>query len=78
MRVNFPAGGLQEGLPAQDQEVGTSFSLQNVRPFDVQDERIRGGKRPGLVKAYDTQVVGSHPIISISSITSTYIEPETP
>ena len=76
MRVPFPVGGLEAGRPAQDQEVGTSFSLQNVRPVDVTAERVRGGKRPGTVKAYTTQVSGNYAIIAITSISTTYIEPE--
>ena len=76
MRVTFPLEGLAEGVAAQDQPVSTSFSLQNVRPFDVDAERIRGGQRPGTVKAYDTQIVGDNPVIQMTSIVTTYIQPE--
>lgn len=76
MRVSFPIGGLAEGLPSQDQEVGTSPVLQNVRAYDVEDERIRGGQRPGTTKAYSTQISGSYPIISMCEIVTTYIKPE--
>lgn len=75
MRIPFPSGGLSEGIAAQDQEVGTSFSLQNVRPFDITAERIRGGQRPGTSLAYTTRVVGDYPVIHMTSIVSTYIEP---
>lgn len=74
MRIPFPASGLVEGIPAQDQEVGSSFSLQNVRPFDITDERIRGGQRPGSVLAYTTRIVGDFPVIRMAQIVSTYIE----
>ncbi len=76
MRVSFPSLGLREAVAAQDQEVGTSFSLQNVRPYDTEDERIRGGQRPGTVLAYSTQIVGDHPVIALTSIVTTYIRPE--
>ena len=76
MRIPFPVEGLVEGVASQDQAVRTSFSLQNVRPFDVSDERIRGGKRPGSVKAYTTQIVGDYPVIKMDSIVTTYITPE--
>jgi len=75
MRIPFPSGGLSEGIAAQDQEVGTSFSLQNVRPFDITAERIRGGQRPGTSLAYTTQIVGDYPVIAMTQIVSTYIEP---
>jgi len=76
MRIPFPYEGLNEGLPAQDQPVKTSFLMQNVRPFDISDERVRGGQRPGTVLAYTTRIVGDYPVIYMTSIVSTYIEPE--
>lgn len=76
MRIEFPINGLSEGLPAIQQKLETSFSLQNVRPYDVTDERIRGGQRPGTVLAYSTRVVGNNPIIAMFQITTVYIEPE--
>lgn len=77
MRVPFPYLGLDEGAAATEQPEGTSFSLQNVRPYDVTSERIRGGQRPGTTLAYTTQISGSaHPVLFITSIVTTYIEPE--
>jgi hypothetical protein len=76
VRIPFPTLGLSEGVPATEQPVRTSFSLQNVRPYDVSEERIRGGQRPGTVLAYDTQVVGDNPVINMASIVTTYIVPE--
>jgi len=75
MRIPFPSEGLNEGLPAQDQPVGTSFSLNNVRPFDISDERVRGGQRPGTSLAFSTRIVGDYPIIKMVQIVCTYIEP---
>ncbi len=75
MRIPFPHLGLVEGLPSGDQQAGTSPSLQNVRPFDIVDERIRGGQRPGTVLAYTTRVVGDFPIINMTEIVTTYIIP---
>ena len=75
MRIPFPTAGLREAVAVQDQEVGSSFSLQNVRPFDISDERTRGGQRPGTALAYTTRIVGDYPVIAMTSIISTYIEP---
>ena len=75
MKFRFPIKGLHKGLAAEDQPPATSPVLQNVRAFDVSDERVRGGQRPGLKKAYDTQVGGEHPVIGIVTITTTYIPP---
>jgi hypothetical protein len=77
MRVPFPVDGLVEGLPSVEQPPRTSFLLRNVRPFDVSKEKIRGGQRPGTVKAFTTQISGaSHPVLYMTSITTTYITPE--
>ena len=73
MRIPFPTAGLVEGIAAQDQEVGGSFSLQNVRAFDISDERIRGGQRPGTALAYTTRIVGDYPVIAMAEVISTYI-----
>lgn len=75
MEVEFPVLGLHEGLSNEDQPQSTTPACQNVRPFDVGEERVRGGQRPALVKAYSTQVAGDHPIIGIVQIATTYIEP---
>ena len=42
-----------------------------MRVIDIQDNRFRGGQRPGLQKAY-TQQIGStsSPIIWLGSITT--------
>ena len=74
-RVPAPTDGLVEGTPSQDQLVGTSFSIQNIRPFDTVSEK-RVGKRPGTTKAFTTQIVGDFAVINIAQITTTYIIPE--
>lgn len=71
----FPFGGLHEGLPAERQPPTTSPQLKNVRPYDVEEERARGGQRPGFIKAYTTQIGGAYPVLHISTISTTYIEP---
>ena len=73
-RIPFPRLGLVEGKPPPDQEVGTSFSLQNVRAFDINDERM-GGQRAGTSLAYSTRIVGDYPVIAMAQITTTYIPP---
>jgi hypothetical protein len=76
MKLRFPIKGLNTGLALEDQPPTTSPSLQNVRAFDISEERIRGGQRPGLKKAYTTQVGGEHPVLAMVTITTTYIPPE--
>lgn len=76
MKFLFPFKGLNEGLATEEQPPTTTPILQNVRATDVSEERIRGGQRPGLKKAYTTQVGSAHPVIAITTIATTYIEPE--
>lgn len=75
MKIKPPIYGLSEGLASCEQESQTSFSLQNTRPFDISKEKLRFGKRPGTVLAYDNQISeASHPVLFLTSITSTYIK----
>jgi hypothetical protein len=50
--IPFPLKGLNENFAATAQPALTSPLLKNVRPYDVQDKRARGGQRPGLAKLY--------------------------
>jgi hypothetical protein len=75
MKLDFPILGLHQGLPAADQPLQTSPLINNCRPTDVTEDRIRGGQRPGLKKAYDTQIGGTHPVIAMVQIDTTYITP---
>ena len=75
MELPFPFAGLHEGLAAEKQPPATSPKLQNVRPYDIEEGRARGGQRPGFVKAYTTQIGGEYPVLLIGAITTTYIEP---
>ena len=75
MELPFPSAGLHEGMAAEKQPPTTSPQLKNVRPYDVEDERSRGGQRPGFVKAYDTQIGGEYPVLAIGFVTTTYITP---
>jgi len=49
--------------------------MDNVRPFDVLDERIRGGQRPGMAKRYAERVTnaaaGTGPVVAICEVSVT-------
>jgi len=55
----FPLKGKDESLAVSGQPSLTSSSLLNVRAYDVQDDRARGGQRPALVKRYSQQIGGA-------------------
>lgn len=75
-KLLFPVKGLHSGFAYGEQPPLTTPRLKNVRPFDVDEGRGRGGQRPGLVKAFSTQVGGNHPVIAMAQVVTTYIEPE--
>ncbi len=75
MELQFPDQGLHTGLAAEKQPLRTSPELSNTRPFDIEEGRARGGQRPGFIKAYTTQIGGEYPVLHISTIATTYIEP---
>lgn len=82
MRIPFPTAGLVDGAPSSEQPIKTSHLLRNVRPFDIQEERLTGGQRPGTTKQYSTHcgyvAPTSHPIIIMAQVTSTFIPPVAP
>lgn len=77
MKVPFPVLGLYEGQSSIEQPSQTSFSLSNVRPFDISKEKVRGGKRAGTILAYDNPIggEGEHPVLFMTSVVVTYITP---
>ena len=75
MELPIPIKGYHVGGVAKKQPPLTSPSMRNIRPFDPEKERERLAQRPGLTKAFDTQVGGDHPIIRMLQIATIYIEP---
>jgi len=70
MILPFPFKGLDKGRVTSQQPEGTSPDLNNVRPYDVLDNRARGGQRPGLDKIYSQQISGETiPIVTLLSVT---------
>lgn len=72
IEFEFPRLGLYKGGAVSKQPPLTSPSLNNVRPSDTNDGRVRGGQRPGLDKwGNGTQVGGSdQPVVAIISVSS--------
>ncbi|KKL94477.1 hypothetical protein LCGC14_1864250 [marine sediment metagenome] len=68
----FPLKGLNKGMAASKQPPLTSLDMNNVRPYDVDDNRARGGQRPGLKLAYSQRIGGSanYPVVAILQVTT--------
>ena len=54
--LEFPLKGLNKNNSVSQQPVKTSPDLLNVRPYDVRDNKARGGQRPALSKSYAEQL----------------------
>lgn len=62
IELPFPVRGLDENTAYSEQPPETSPSLQNVRAYDADTGRRRGGQRPGLSK-WNSNIVGSSGVI---------------
>jgi len=62
-----PIKGISKGLPIDKEEVVTSGYMNNVRPTDVLEKRIRLGQRPALIKWGAGTQIGSaeQPVVAI-------------
>ena len=72
MRIPFPLTGVNRGRPTHDQPQLSSPDMNNMRLFDVLDNRARGGQRPALDKWGDGDLIGDaeQPIVAICVVHS--------
>ena len=71
MDLALPHKRYQKGLATEKQPAGTTPYIQNMRVIDTQDNRFRGGQRPGLKKAYNQQISNTAmPVVEIIQITT--------
>lgn len=68
MEIPFPINGVHRGNPSSKQQAGTTYKMQNMRPFH--EGRLRGGQRPGMVKWGDGDQIGGaeQPVVAICSV----------
>jgi len=67
-----PIKGINRGVPADRPMAVSSEYMNNVRPVDVSEKRIRIGQRPGLDKWGAGTQVGSaeQPVVAICTVAS--------
>ncbi|MHC4891456.1 MAG: hypothetical protein ACYTEO_18540 [Planctomycetota bacterium] len=63
VEFGMPVKGVSRGLPLDKEPPLTSGDMNNVRPRDVLENRIRMGQRPGLDKRYTQQIGGTAAVI---------------
>ncbi len=67
----FPLKGKNDNWAVSKQPPQTSPDLENVRPYDVQGTRARGGQRPGLKTIFTWGAATGQPILGMAQITVT-------
>lgn len=69
--LQFPIKGKSEITAAAKQPQLTSPHMNNVRPQDVSQNRIRGGQRPGIDKRYSQQIGSDseYPVVVLLQVT---------
>ncbi|KKN59420.1 hypothetical protein LCGC14_0542550 [marine sediment metagenome] len=70
----LPIMGVSEALPLDKENPTNSPHINNVRPFDTLERRVRLGQRPGQDKKYALQLGTGSPVVA--SIALTYNVPE--
>ena len=71
MEFQEPYRGIFKGFAVDKIPNEYSPSMNNVRPIDVLERRIRLGQRPGLEKWSTDQIGGSEqPVVALISVSS--------
>jgi len=66
----LPIKGVNNSYPLDKQDPATSPYMNNVRPFDTLEGRIRLSQRPGMGKMYSQQIGGvTNPIVALNYVT---------
>jgi len=65
----IPIKGISEGFDTSNSEPLTSGYMNNVRPVDCLERKLRLGQRPGVDKKYAQQIGGvAGAIVAITAV----------
>lgn len=72
MNLRFPYEGIDKGRALAEQPELTAPHMNNMRPRDVLDNRMRGGQRPALDKWGDGDQIGgaAQPVVAICVVSA--------
>lgn len=72
IEIQPPVKGIFKGIASEKQAPLTSAYMNNVRPYDVLEGKVRIGQRPGLDKWGAGTQIGSaeQPVVKILSVSS--------
>ncbi len=64
-----PIKGISKGLPVDKEMPTTSGHMNNVRPIDTLERRLRLGQRPGLDKWSNQQIgAAEQPVVAMAVV----------
>ena len=70
--LKFPIRGINKSRLPDEQPEATSPGLNNMRAFDIADDRVRGGQRPGMAKRYTQKIInpalGTGPVVAMCEV----------
>jgi hypothetical protein len=70
IKLSFPTIGKVTNYALSQQPPNSAALLNNVRPYDVSKERVRGGQRPGIAHwGNGDELGGIGPVVAITSVT---------
>ncbi|KKM66634.1 hypothetical protein LCGC14_1479230 [marine sediment metagenome] len=72
--LKFPIRGINKSRVPDEQPEATSPGLNNMRAFDIADDRVRGGQRPGMAKRYAevvSQFTLGGPVVAMCEVSVT-------
>ena len=69
-QVAIPTNGILKGFPPEAADPKHSEQMNNIRPVDVLESRIRIGKRPGLDKWGNGTQIGAaeQPVVAMCTV----------
>lgn len=72
IEIPLPYKGISKGFAVDKTTVDTTGDINNVRPIDVLERRLRLGQRPGLKKwGNGTQIGGvEQPVVAMCAVES--------
>lgn len=69
VEIPLPLKGINYSIPEDKAQGQYSSYMNNIRPFDTLERKIRLGSRPGLAKMFSQQIGGeAAPIVWLGAV----------
>lgn len=69
MKIPLPIRGINKGMASADTPVEYSEFMENVRPRDILEGKLRIGSRPGLAKFNEVEIGNEfQPVVAMCQV----------